>query len=102
MSRHAIVLPILPSADIRAAADAGDWVRATDLVRGHDHAVRAAWIDPPPEESLSAWRDLLSEQQTLMLELQQRRDDTADALNRLQRERRAAHLYLSQAADPGE
>ena len=101
MSR-AIVLPILPSAEIRAAAAAGDWVRATDLVRGHDHAVRAAWIDPPPEDQLPAWRDLLSEQQGLMLELQQRRDEAADAIGRLQREGRAAHRYLSQAADTDE
>ena len=102
MNRRAIVLPVLPTEEIRAAAAAGDWVRATDLVRGHDHAVRSAWIDPPPEEQLPAWRDLLGTQQALMLELQQRRDEAADALTRLQRERRAAHRYLSQAAEPSE
>lgn len=101
MNRRASVLPVLPTEDIRAAAAAGDWGRATDLVRGHDHAVRAAWIDPPPEAQLPAWRELLAEQQTLMQELQQRRDQAAEALARLQRERRAAHRYLSQAADTG-
>ena len=101
MNRRAIALPILPAEEIRAAAATGDWVRATELVRGHDHAVRAAWIDPPAEEQLPAWRDLLAEQQ-LMLELQQRRDEAADAIARLQREGRAAHRYLSQAADTGE
>ncbi|HET6434488.1 MAG TPA: hypothetical protein VFG18_02100 [Xanthomonadaceae bacterium] len=102
MNRRAIALPILPAEEIRAAAATGDWVRATELVRGHDHAVRAAWIDPPAEEQLPAWRDLLAEQQQLMLELQQRRDEAADAIARLQREGRAAHRYLSQAADTGE
>ena len=101
MPRPAVVLPLLPVAEVRAAADAGDWMRAAELVAGHDQAVRAAWIEPPSEDSLPAWRDLLAGQQALALELQQRRDATAEALARLQREGRAARSYLGAAADPG-
>ncbi|MGN6512741.1 MAG: hypothetical protein ACTHKZ_04105 [Lysobacteraceae bacterium] len=92
-----IVLPILPAAEIRGAVAAGDWTRASALVAGHDAQVRAAFVDPPAEDQLPAWRDLLVEQQQLMLELQQQRDAAGEALARLQRERRAAHLYLSQS-----
>ena len=99
MSRHAIVLPILPAEDIRAAVAEGDWTRATALVAGHDASVRAAFIDPPKEDMRAAMTDLLAEQQQLMLELRQQRDAAAEAAARRQRERRAAHLYLTQAAD---
>jgi hypothetical protein len=99
MSRNAIVLPILPADDIRTAVASGDWTRATALVAGHDTAVRAAFIDPPKEDARAAMTDLLAEQQQLMLELRQQRDAAAEALARLQRERRAAHLYLTQAAE---
>jgi hypothetical protein len=97
-----IVIPILPADDIRTAVAAGDWTRASTLVAGHDAAVRAAFIDPPKDDARAAMTDLLAEQQALMLELRQQRDAAADALARLQRERRAAHLYLTQAADTGE
>ncbi|NUS38728.1 MAG: hypothetical protein HOQ02_06850 [Lysobacter sp.] len=97
-----MVLPVLPAADIRGAVAAGDWTRASALVAGHDAQVRAAFVDPPPAESLAAWRDLLVEQQQLMLELQRQRDAAGEALARLQRERRAAHLYLSQSQRPDE
>lgn len=99
MSRNAIVLPILPAEDIRSAVASGDWTHASALVAGHDAAVRAAFIDPPKDDARAAMTDLLAEQQALMLELHQQRDAAAEALARLQRERRAAHLYLTQAAD---
>ena len=99
MPRNAIVLPILPAEDIRTAVAAGDWTGASALIAGHDVAVRAAFIDPPKEDARAAMTDLLAEQQALMLELRQQRDAAAEALARLQRERRAAHLYLTQAAD---
>jgi hypothetical protein len=99
MSRNAIVLPILPAEDIRTAVASGDWNRATALVAGHDELVRAAFVDPPKEDARAAMTDLLAQQQQLMLELRQQRDAAAEALTRLQRERRAAHLYLTQAAD---
>jgi hypothetical protein len=99
MTKHAIVLPILPADDIRTAVASGDWTRATALVAGHDAAVRAAFIDPPKDDVRAAMTDLLAEQQALMLELHHQRDAAAEALARLQRERRAAHLYLTQAAD---
>ena len=99
MSRSAIVLPILPADDIRTAVANNDWTRASALVAGHDATVRAAFVDPPREDARAAMTDLLAHQQALMLELQQQRDAAADALARLQRERRAAHRYLSQAAD---
>lgn len=103
MSTDAIVIPILPADEIRAAADAGDWTRAAVLIAGHDHAVRAAWIDPPREQREDArWNDLLAQQDALVLELRQRRDAAAEVMARRQRERRAAHLYLTQAADIGE
>ena len=98
MSRNAIVLPILPAEDIRTAVAAGDWTGASALIAGHDVAVRA-FIDPPKDDARAAMTDLLAEQQALMLELRQQRDAAAEALARLQRERRAAHLYLTQAAD---
>jgi len=99
----AIVIPILPADEIRSAADAGDWTRAAALIAGHDHAVRVAWIDPPADEMpTDAWRRLLAQQDALLLELRQRRDATADAMARKQRERRAAHHYLAQAAQIAE
>jgi hypothetical protein len=64
--------------------------------------VRAAFVDPPKDDARAAMTDLLAEQQALMLELRHQRDAAAEALARLQRERRAAHLYLTQAADAGE
>lgn len=99
MTKHAIVLPILPADDIRTAVASGDWTRAGALVAGHDTLVRAAFVDPPKEDDRAAMTDLLAGQQALMLELRQQRDAAAEALARLQRERRAAHLYLTQAAD---
>lgn len=100
---EAIVIPILPVDEIRSAADAGDWTRAAALIAGHDHAVRAAWIDPPKDDMpTDAWRRLLAQQEALLLELRQRRDAAADAMARKQRERRAVHHYLTQAADAGE
>ena len=103
MSRNAIVLPILPADDIRSAVASGDWARASALVAGHDALVRAAFVDPRKENALddarAALTDLLAGQQALMLELRQQRDAAAEALARLQRERRAAHRYLTQAAD---
>ena len=99
----AVVIPILPADEIRSAADAGDWTRAAALIAGHDHAVRAAWIDPPADDMpTEAWRRLLAQQDALLIELRQRRDAAADAMARTQRERRAAHLYLTQAADRAE
>lgn len=95
----AIIIPILPADEIRSAADAGDWTRAAALIAGHDHAVRAAWIDPPADEMpTDGWRQLLAQQEALLLELRQRRDAAGDAMARKQRERRAAHQYLAQAA----
>lgn len=102
LSKQAIVLPILPADDIRAAVAAGDWTRASVLVARHDALVRAAFVDPPKDDARAAMTDLLAQQQALMLELRQQRDAAGDALARLQRERRAAHLYLTQAADTGE
>ena len=106
MSRNAIVIPILPADDIRAAADIGDWTRAAALIAGHDHAVRSAWIDPPRDNDRlgddgidAGWRQLLAQQEALLLELQQRRDAAGEAAARMQREGRAAQRYLAEAAD---
>lgn len=99
MSLHEIVIPILPADEIRDAADRCDWTRAAALIAGHDHAVRAAWIDPPREGlEDAAWRELLAQQDALLLELRQRREAAAEAMARRQHDRRAAHRYLSQAA----
>lgn len=95
------VIPILPSDEVRVAADAGDWTCTADLLDGHDHAVRTAFVDAAAIESPDCWLELLAEQQALMTELRQRRDQASDALRLLQHERRSAHLYLSQAALAG-
>jgi hypothetical protein len=95
------VIPTLPSDEIRAAADAGDWTCTAELVDGHEHAVRAAFVDAAAVESPACWLELLAEQQALMTELRERRDQASDALRLLQHERRSAHLYLSQAALSG-
>ena len=60
MSKHAIVLPILPADDIRTAVASGDWTRAGALVAGHDATVRAAFVDPPKEDARTAMIDLLA------------------------------------------
>jgi len=97
MSRHVVaVLPVFPAQAIRAAASEGDWVRAADLVDGHDRAVRAAFVDPPDEQVRADWLGLMREQQALMLELQHERERSSDALRKLEHERRSAHRYLSQ------
>jgi len=97
MSRHvAAVLPVFPAQAIRAAASEGDWVRAADLVDGHDRAVRAAFVDPPDEQARAGWLGLMREQQAVLLELQQERERSSDALRKLEHERRSAHRYLSQ------
>ena len=105
MNRRVVaVLPVLPAQDIRTAASEGDWVRAAELVDGHDRAVRAAFVDPVDESSRAAWHVLMREQQVLLLELQHARERSSVALRQLEHERRSAHLYLSQQAmgDAGE
>jgi hypothetical protein len=95
---------MLPADEIRRAADAGDWVRAADLVDGHDQRVRAAYVEPADDIARAQWMHLLAEQQALMRELQQQRDDAGAALRRLEHDRRSAHVYLRQAAlgEPSE
>jgi hypothetical protein len=94
----AAVIPLLPADEIRTAADAGDWTRAADLVAGHDQRVRAANVEPSDDVARAQWLHLLAEQQALMLELQQQRDQASAALRRIEHDRRSAHLYLRQAA----
>ncbi|MFL6592807.1 MAG: hypothetical protein ACJ8GK_08900 [Luteimonas sp.] len=97
MSRHLVaVLPVFPGQAIRTAASEGDWVRAADLVDGHDRAVRAAFVDPPDEQTRADWLGLMREQQALMLELQQERERSSATLRQLEHERRSAQHYLSQ------
>jgi len=97
MNRSVVaVLPVLPAQDIRTAASEGDWVRAAELVDGHDRAVRAAFVDPVDESSRAAWHVLMREQQGLLLELQHARERSSVALRQLEHERRSAHLYLVQ------
>lgn len=91
-------LPLLPAAEIRAAADDGDWARAADLVDGYDRAVRSALVEFPAGDARARWQAAVAEQQSLLLELQCLRDHAGEALRRLQHERRSAHAYLSQAA----
>ena len=105
MNRRIVaVLPVLPAQDIRIAASEGDWVRAAELVDGHDRAVHAAFVDPVDEPSRAAWHVLMREQQVLLLELQEARERSSAALRQFEHERRSAHLYLSQQAmgDAGE
>lgn len=97
MNRRVVaVLPVLPAQDIRAAASEGDWVRAAELVDGHDRAVRAAFVDPADEPTRAAWHALVHEQQALLLELQHERERSSAALRQFEHDRRSAHLYLSQ------
>jgi hypothetical protein len=99
MNRPSVaIIPMLPADHIRSAADAGDWTRAADLVAGHDQRVRAAFVEPADDVARAQWLHLLAEQQALMLELQQQREQASAALRRLEHDRRSAHLYLRQAA----
>lgn len=105
MNRQPVaIIPMLPAEEIRNAADAGDWARAADLVDGHDQRVRAAYVEPSDDIARAQWRHLLAEQQALMLELQQQRDQASAGLRRLEHDRRSAHVYLRQAAlgEPSE
>ncbi len=92
------VIPMLPADEIRDAANAGEWIHAAHLVAGHDQRVRAAFVEPSDEVARAQWLHLIAEQQALMLELQQQRDQAGAALRRLEHDRRSAHLYLRQAA----
>jgi hypothetical protein len=94
----AAIIPLLPADEIRTAAEAGDWIHAADLVAGHDQRVRAAFVEPTDNIARAQWKYLLAEQQALMLELQQQREQASAALRRLEHDRRSAHLYLRQAA----
>jgi hypothetical protein len=90
------MLPGLPSDQITAAADAGDWPRASALLLAHDQGVRDA--STGATISREDGNRLLAEQAALLAILQQRRDQAAVALQALGADRRGALAYLREIA----
>ena len=86
--------PALPEADIRAAMHAQQWERAFELLADHDRALREALGSADLSQLPSApWRELLDQQAALLGDLVALRDETAEILARMGRERRGALAY---------
>lgn len=90
-------IPALPAEAIQRALDAGEWDMAADLLTQHEHAVRAALSAGDPGDAREPWLALLAAQRTLLEQLQAARGETAQSLQRLNRERRGAQAYLADA-----
>ena len=93
------MVPGLPAAEIRAAIDAGDWPRATELLGEHQRALTQALaavdLAANPREP---WLDLLVAQRALLLELRIARDQVGASLSRLNQDHRGARAWLRELA----
>ena len=83
----------LPVETVRAAIAAEDWDAALAALDAHDTALREAFAQAVPPSAADC-EALLAEQHALLLELGQARDATADALRRLNQDRRGVNAYL--------
>lgn len=93
------MVPVLPAAHVRAAIEAEDWARATDLLAGHQRALTSALATTDlAREPVAPWRALLLEQQALQDELRNARDAAARALDKLGRDHRGARAWLRELA----
>ena len=89
-------VPILAASAIRAALHAEDMDTAMGLIATHERDVRAALGDAAIcVHDESSWQALLTEQSVLLRELQAARSDAADAMQRLNGNRRSVQAYQS-------
>ncbi len=90
------MIPLLPTEAVRRALDAGEWDMAAELLADHEREVRESLADNGPgNESKASWLALLSAQRALLDQLKSARSETAQSLQRLNRDRRGAQAYLA-------
>jgi hypothetical protein len=88
------MIPSLPIARVRAALDAGEFDRASALLKEHEREVRAAIAtEPPDSRSRDTWLALLHAQRELVEHLQAARSNAGSALQRLRESHRGAAAY---------
>jgi hypothetical protein len=89
----------LPVAEIRACIAAGDFDRALALLSEHEAQLRDTFEDGTAAERgcRESWLELLAAQRGLIDELRRARDESAQALERMGRDRRAVSAYLQDA-----
>jgi hypothetical protein len=88
------MIPALPADAVRAAIEADDWQRATDLLQAHDAAVvqTLAGVDFATAPR-APWLDLLAAQHALAGEVRAARDEAGRQLARLGQDRRGARAW---------
>lgn len=92
------MIPRLPDTEIRAAIDAGQWQDAAELLAAHDRELRQALADIDPASlPREPWLALLHAQQALLEDMRACRDQAAQALAQLGRDRRGVLAYRTQA-----
>lgn len=93
------MVPALPTEQIRATIEAGDWPQATVLLAEHQRALAEALaatdLASTPHEP---WLDLLLAQRTLLDELRTARDQVESALTQLSCDHRGARAWLRELA----
>ncbi len=88
------MIPVLPSAQVRAAMAAEDWDRAMALLQAHGEAVAAALESIDFSTAPHApWLALLEEQQALTDEIRQARDEVERVLGKLASDQRGARAW---------
>ncbi len=93
------MVPVLPTAGIRAAIGADDWAHASELLAEHQRLLVSALAKTDlARESIAPWRELLLEQRALQDEVRIARDQAAQALDKLGRDHRGAKAWLRELA----
>jgi hypothetical protein len=93
------MVPVLPTAHVRAAIDADDWGLANRLLGEHQRALSDALAQANlSHESTAPWHDLLLAQRALQEELRVARDHAAQAADKLNRDQRGARGWLRELA----
>lgn len=93
------MVPVLPTAHVRAAIEADDWTHATELLAEHQRVLVSALAKTDlARESIASWRELLFEQRALQDELREARDRVAHALAKLGQDQRGARAWLRELA----
>jgi len=89
-----VTIPVLPTAQVRAAIESDDWAHATELLAEHQRALVSALAKTDlARESIAPWRELLLEQHALQDEVRLARDQAAQALEKLGRDHRGARAW---------
>lgn len=95
----ALMVPNLPAGEIRAAIDAGDWLRAAELLAVHQRDLAAALATVDRASFVrEPWLDLLLAQRALLGELHNERSKVAAALAQLGNDHRGARAWLKELA----